>query len=500
MEELKKNLDYLKTALSEAEKYGHACHVLTFDMETICPEEAMEEQGEVTAFLEKKAFEIKKSPEFIRAEEYVFTHMNQLKGMDLELAKTLEREYLKKKNITPEFNHQLSVLKNKAFSKWMKARRAADYELFRESLQQVVIGQIKEVALRESPLTVYNRMLDDYDRGMTTNRLDKAFDQCKEKLIPLLKEIQKSDKKIRTDFMFRTVTDSQQQEMAKWLLETMGFDFKRGAFTTTEHPFTDTMGKLDTRVTTNYDPNSFASNMYSIIHEGGHALFDMNQPAENFDYFITENKTMGQHESVSRFYENIIGRSRAFVSLIFPKMKEVFSDVLFDVTEEEFYLAINTVNPSLIRTEADEFTYTFHVIIRYEIEKAVVEGLADFDELPQLWADKYEEYLGVRPANDAEGLLQDVHWTEGFGYFPSYAIGNMYNAMYYNRMCKDFDFDEAVAKGDFAKINSWMEENVYKKADVLDSAAWIKDITGREFTADDFLAYIEEKYRKIYGI
>ena len=498
--ELKKNIDYILECLGVADKYEHACHVLNFDMETICPEKSMEEQGEIMAFLSNKAFQVIKEDAFIQAEKYVFDHMDQLDGFEKVMAETLKRDYDKTKNMTSDFNHRITLARNKAFVNWMSAKKEKDFSKFQDSLGQVVELQKQEMELREDDLSIYDRILSDYDRGMTVEKIDEAFDSCKERLIPLLKEIMASQKEIRTDFLTRKVTEEAQKEMATYLLETIGFDFTRGNFSTTEHPFTDTMGKNDTRITTNYENPDITANLYTVVHEGGHALFDMNQPRENFKWFITENKTMGQHESVSRFYENRIGRSRGFIHYIYPKMKEILKDALYDVTEEEFYAAVNRVQPDLIRTEADEFTYTFHVIIRYEVEKAVASGQIGLQQIPQLWADKYEEYLGVRPADDAEGCLQDVHWTQGFGYFPSYALGNMYNAMYYNTMEGDFDIEKAASEGDFEKINGWMIDHVFAKADRLDSAQWIEDITGREFTADDFLDYIEEKYRRIYGI
>ena len=330
--------------------------------------------------------------------------------------------------------------------------------------------------------------------------MDKAFGECTSRLVPLLKKIQNSKKKIRTDFLSREVTDEQQKKMAQYLLEVMGYDFSRGAFTTTEHPFTDGLAKDDARVTTHYYPTMFASSMFSIIHEGGHALFEQLQPEADHEHYITQNKTMGMHESVSRFYENRIGRSEAFIHLIYPKVCEIFPQVMSDVSEKELYEAMNIVTPSLIRTEADEFTYTFHIIIRYELEKLIVNGGAKIDDLRDLWNKKYSEYLGVTPQKDSEGILQDVHWSSGFGYFPTYAIGNMYNAMYYKKMSESFNIDEAVRAGDFAKINEWMKENVFKKADTLSPKDWLKDITGKTFSPDSFLDYLEEKYSKLYEL
>ena len=335
---------------------------------------------------------------------------------------------------------------------------------------------------------------------MDSALLDRTFARCRDRLVPLLKRIEKSPKKIRTDFLSRPVTDEQQRRMTEYLLDVIGFDKTRGSWTLTEHPFTDGLWVDDNRITTHFDPNAFASSMFSVIHEGGHALFEMMQPRENYAHHIFMNKTMGMHESVSRFYENRLGRSRAFVHLIYPKTREIFPQVMEDVSEEELYEALNVVQPSLIRTEADEFTYTFHIMIRYELEKQIVNGGVEIADLPALWNRKYEEYLGIRPQNDRDGVLQDMHWASGFGYFPAYALGNMYNAMYYNRMQQDFDIEEAIAGGRLDRINDWMKEHVWKKADRQDPRPWIKEITGRDFTPDDFLDYLEKKYTEIYEL
>ena len=510
--QLAEKLQRVKDTLDTAERYEHAVHVMNFDMETLCPADAMEEEGETIAFLSTKAYELLKTEDFTEAAEYLYAHRfgsgtetepgeDALETEDRVLAENLHREYAKIKNITPEMNHAFTLAFNKAYIDWLNAKNAADYRIFAPSLEKVREINLKEVSLRtEQKATVYDSLLDDYERGITSFDLDEAFGQCKERLIPFLEKIRSSKKVIRTDFLHRKVKDEQQKEMAQYLLETMRYDFRRGAFTTTEHPFTDDLARNDVRVTTHYYPDMFYSNMYSIIHEGGHALFGQLQPYGHHERHIANSMTLGMHESVSRFYENRIGRSRAFTGLIFDRTKEIFPGLLDDVTPEEFYEAMNIAEPSLIRTEADEFTYTFHIIIRYEIEKMIVNGGAAIEDLPRIWNEKYKEYLGIEPANDAEGILQDVHWSGGFGYFPTYALGNMYNAMYYNRMKNEIAVEERIAAGDFETINGWMKENVFARANLLAPKEWIRDITGRDFTPVDFLDYLEEKYGAIYGI
>ena len=499
--ETAKKLEYVKTVLTDVRKYINAASVLNYDQETICPPKAMEEQGEVMTFLENQAFKLKKEPAFLEAAEYLYANREELDEFDRVLAESLHREYQATRNMTPEKQEEISKAQNKAFVSWLNAKEKSDYSLYKEDLRRVKDLSIEAVSLREEALPeVYDNMLEDYGRGIHMKDLDACFDRCKERLIPLLRKIQASPVQIRRDFMNRPVTDVQQKEMAGYIMKVIRYDLERGAIALTEHPFTSELGRDNIRITTHYHPDAFACSMYSVIHEGGHALFDQLQPGENYDHFIEDEKTMGMHESVSRFYENRIGRSREFVHLIYDKTKEIFPQVLYDVSEEELYRALNIVEPSMIRTEADEFTYTFHIIIRYEVEKALIRGEVSMEELPELWNRKYEEYLGIRPQNDREGILQDVHWTFGFGYFPCYAMGNMYNAMYYNRMKEEIDLPGAVASGDFETINGWMAENVFKKADRLTVAEWIRDITGRDFTPDDFLDYLEEKYSAIYEL
>ena len=499
-EVLEKDLACFHGTLAAAEKYAHAAAVLSYDQETICPEKAMEEQGEVGAMLQTEAFRLIKGEAFISALKNLHGHTDELDEFDAAAVEKHYRSFEKTANITPEMNHEFALVYNRAFVNWLEAKNKADFSVFAPSLKEVRDIEIRKVGLRDSRMdNIYDNLLDDYEKGMTTGILDETFSRCAARLRPLLKKIMSGGKEIRTDFLSRPVSDAQQAEMARYLMEVLKYDFSRGAFTTTEHPFTSKLGRNDIRITTHYHADSFASSMYSIIHESGHALFEMLSPSENDDHHL-DGKTMGQHESVSRFYENRIGRSEAFIHLIYPKTCEIFPQVMHDVSEREFYEAMNLVTPSLIRTEADEFTYTFHIIIRYEIEKLILSGEAAIEDLPRIWNDKYEEYLGIRPENDREGVLQDTHWTFGFGYFPTYALGNMYNAMYFHRMEKDLDIDALVRAGDFDAVNGWMKENVFKKADRLDPGAWLREITGKEFAPDDFLDYLEEKYSGLYGL
>ena len=499
--EKNKGLQIVKDTLKEAKTYQHAAGVLQYDQETICPPAAMEEQGEIVGLMYNKAYALTRSPEFMEAVKSLYEeHLEELDPYDAANISYFYRDFKKNEAITPELQLEFSRITNKGFVAWLNGKKKADYKEFLPALKEITEMEKKKVELSpvkfEAP---YDFVLDTYEEGVTSADLDLFFGKFKERMIPLLKEIQASKKNIRTDFLSRQVPREGQIRLAEKLMDIIGMDPDRRALTESEHPFTDGYSYNDVRITTHYYDDAFTSSMYSVIHEGGHALFEQWQPKENFDHYLNH-KTMGQHESVSRFYENRIGRSRGFLHLIYPTLCEVFPEAMRDVSEKELYEALNVVTPSLIRTESDEFTYTFHIIIRYEIERDIMEGKIDLAHLDQIWSDKYAEYLGVRPENDREGLLQDMHWSEGYGYFPAYALGNMYNSMYFNAMNQEFDVDDMVSQGKLDVVLDWMKEHVFKKADQLDPKPWIKDITGRDLTVDDFLDYLEEKYRGIYQI
>ena len=267
------------------------------------------------------------------------------------------------------------------------------------------------------------------------------------------------------------------------------------------HPFTINFGNKDVRITTHYLENEFRSALFSCIHEGGHAIYEQNIADDLEGTMLGTGTSMGVHESQSRYYENILGRSREFWTYFYPEAIKRFPQ-FEGVSFEEFYKAINIVEPSLIRTESDELTYSLHVIIRYEIEKELINGNIKVEDLPQIWNAKYKEYLGVEPKNDAEGVLQDMHWSGGsFGYFPSYALGNLYGAQFLGKMLKEMpDYNKNISEGNLDEIRLWLKENIHKYGSVYKPAELIKKVTGEELTAKYFIEYLNNKYNKVYEL
>ena len=499
---MQEKLALFKEKMALIRKYSHALGILSFDFETIAPEQSREQEAEVMDFFSNELFKIANSDEMKSLIVELYEGRASIEDpLDVALVEKWYDQYQKLKNITPEMDLKMNQVRSKAYTAWLKAKQSADYSLFRDVFAEVVDIQRQAIALRDNKLPdYYDNCLDDCEKGLLQADLDPFFAELKAGLIDLLGRIQKSKHAIRRDFLTRSVPIYKQEAFSRYLLELNGYDFSKGALSTTEHPFTIDIAEYDSRVTTHYHENLFVSNIFSVIHEGGHAIFMQNERKEDHDHFINDYITNGMHESVSRFYENVVGRSEAYIHLIYPKFHELFADELGDVTERELYEAVNIVEPSLVRTEADEVTYGLHVIIRYEMEKGIASGRILPADASRVWNTLYKEYLGVDVGNDAEGILQDVHWTGGFGYFPSYAIGNCYNAMYYRRMQREIGVDDLVAKGDFEAIKAWLKENVFAEANVLTPKEWLRKITGESLSPAAFLDYLDKKYTDLYRL
>ncbi|MFA7110746.1 MAG: carboxypeptidase M32 [Bacilli bacterium] len=495
------DLKDLQKLLDKRRRLANAASIISYDLETICPKKGMSYESDTLTMLSSEMFKISSSKEFKDLIVKLYKEKDSLEYLDRVYVEKEYKDYLKEKNITPELNLKATNIYNEAFVKWIDAKNKKDFSLFAPYLKKVVDVSKELMNTRENKLSnMYDNFIDDFEEGFTTKDLDKFFADLKAGILELLARIKTSKHVIRSDFLTRFVPIYKQEEFSNYLLETNGFDFSRGAITTTEHPFTDDIGKDDVRVTTHYFTNLFISNIFSVIHEGGHAIFAQQQTDELFKHNLDNKMSMGMHESVSRFYENIIGRSKEYIHLIYPKFHELFKEELGDVSENELYEGVNLVTPSLVRTEADEVTYCIHIIIRYEIEKELINNNLDVNKVPELWNKKYQEYLGVSPKDDKEGCLQDVHWCSGFGYFPSYAIGNAYNSMYFEKMNKEIDVKKIISEGKMNEIISWLKENTFKKSNILNDKEWLKDLTGESLSASSFIKYLDVKYSDIYKI
>lgn len=507
MSAIKRDLDQLYSTLDRIEFLEHAVKIISYDMETAAPKGGMDGDARDIAILANEIFKLKKDPEFM-----LLIYRLKRQGKDdldpweKRLLILLQRELDRSKGVSAKLDKEAQDLFSQAYITWIKAKEDNNYEEFKETLEKIAEMEMRlvEGRLVGPKDTPYNILLSNYEYGFTTADLDSFFAQLEQGIVPLFKAIRKAKYKPRHDFLTRQVPISKQQAFTNYLLEFNGFDFSRGSVSTTEHPFTEQFGPDDVRVTTKYSENSFISNMYTVIHEGGHALFGQNLPAEVFSYHLGDSSlSMAKHESVSRFYENVIGRSKEYIHAIYPKFHEIFSKELGDVSENDLYEGVNYIdlkNP--LRTEADELTYSLHIIIRYRLEKKIMDtdDDIDFDSIRTEWNQMYKDLLDIEVPDDKNGILQDVHWASGFGYFPTYAIGNALNCMYVKKLDKDIGFSKTIKAGKMDKILSWMKENVFATAPLYDTKEWIKNITGEDFSAKDYVEYLTNKYTKLYHL
>lgn len=392
-------------------------------------------------------------------------------------------------------------LRTKSSKAWEEAKASGDYATFQPLLQQIIDFQRKYVAYRNLGGHPYDTLLTEYERGLTVEIADKFFNELREVIVPLLKQIREKNIDVPSPFTKQAFSVEGQKKFSDQLLDKLNFNKDSGIIAESVHPFTMNITRDDVRITTAYQENAPLSSIYSTIHECGHGLYEQNIGQSLGFSKLATGTSMGIHESQSRIYENNVGRSEAFWQTYFPLLKDIFPEQLKDASPSECHHASNDVRPSLIRIEADELTYSLHIMVRYELEKAILEGQLDAKDLPQAWNDKYEEYLGVRPSSDVEGVLQDVHWSEGlFGYFPSYALGSAYACQFEAAMNRSFSFTQAIEKDDLSLINEWLKENIHQYGSTKTPAEIIESATGEAFNPSYFTDYLVNKYSKLYDL
>ena len=488
--------------LDEIAAYGRCLGKVSFDMECCAPEEGIDQAGEDMAVIGQRLHKMTHSKTYQKLICELHADSEGLTPVQKKAIEHLYDEYAQEKNISAKLAYEMDLANSKAYGAWLKAKKANDFSLFRDSLADLIRYTRIAVELRdEKKATVYDTCLDDIEKGGSIAQLDAFFAALKARIVPLLRRVVEEGKPIREDFMSRPVPIPAQEAMSRYLLELEGLRRSALVLMTTEHPFTTNFGNRDVRVTTHYHEDSFISNVFTTLHEGGHALFMQNEPQELFDEHCDNNMSNAMHETISRFYENLIGRSEAFIHYVAPKIRELSGGIFDDISERELYEAVNVARPSLIRTEADELSYCLHIMIRYELEKAFINGEITVDDIPALWNAKYREYLGIDVPDDTRGCLQDVHWSGiSYGYFPSYALGNAYGAQILATMKKDFDVDAAVRAGDLIRIRDWLTEHVFSIASLTTPDEWIRAITGEGLNTDYYLDYLEDKFTKLYEL
>ena len=475
-----------------------------FDWDTSAgdaPEEAADYTAKLVGILAGESFALCTSDETVKLLKDCLEHPSD-DEVENAIVKRLWEDYEKICHIPKEEYIAYQELVSKGMNRWERAKDEKDFSLFSPVLKELVemSKKINGYRPRKEGLTLYDMMLDEYEKGFTTKELDRFFGELKDELLPIVKKVSEKQDIVRTDFLTRNCSIDEQKHFNYVLAEYLGFDHTRGVIAESAHPFTTSLHNRDVRITTHYYEDMITSAIFSTIHETGHAIFEQNN-SDRITMTPLAGGSCAVHESQSRMFENMIGRSEAFWEPVYPKFQEIFEEQFGDVTLEEFVRAVNAAKPSLIRTESDELTYCFHIMIRYELERELFDGDISVDDLPKLWNQKYREYLGVVPENDAEGVLQDVHWSGGmFGYFPSYALGNAIAAQIYHSMEKKVDIDKALRSGDLEAILAYLREHIHQYGAMRETKRLLLDATGEEFNPSYYIQYLKDKYIKLYEL
>lgn len=480
--------------------YGHAMGLLFYDGATTAPKGTAANRGQTMSILSEEHYKLTTGEETVALLEFLDARKSELDEKQQRMVFLLIKDIRNMQKIPMDEYVAYQQLLVEADDVWHRAKETSDFALFEPVLEKIFETNIRFAHYCAPEKDPYDYWLSEYEDGLTMAQCDEFFATLREHIVPLLKKI-KEKPQVDDAMLHGHFPEEKQAQLSDYLMRTMGLDLDHVGLSTTEHPFTTSLGShFDERITTHYLEENFASSMFSVIHEGGHALYDTGS-ADDLAYTVLDGGvSMGIHESQSRFYENVIGRSRAFCSVIYPWLKEHFAPRLDNVTEDAFYRMINKSQPSLIRTEADELTYCLHIMVRYELEKRMFDGTLTAHDLPAEWDRLYKEYLGIDVPDDRQGVLQDSHWANGnIGYFPSYAIGSAYGAQYLLELSKVLDVDAVVRSGDLTPINNWLEEKIWKYGCMKNPVALFESVCGK-FDPDCYVAYLEKKFTEVYDL
>ncbi len=480
--------------------YDHALGLLYYDGATAAPSGTAANRGESMAILSEASYQISTCKETEELLDTLWNQKDELTEAHRRMVFLLRKSLVELRKIPMDEYVAYQRLINESEDVWHRAKANNDYASFAPYIDKIVETNKRFAGYIKPEMDPYEYCLDKFEEGLTRKTCDEFFTALRESLVPLIQKVCASENKPDMSLFAFHAPIEKQRILSDYLMEVLGIDRAHCTIAETEHPFTTGFTKYDCRITTHYYENNLASSMYSVVHEAGHGMYDMGV-MDDFAYTcLGGGVSMAVHESQSRFFENIIGRSRAFVSVISPKLRELFPD-LKDADDEALYRAFNESHPSLIRTDADELTYCQHIMVRYELEKALFDGKITSAELPAEWNRLYREYLGVDVPDDTNGVLQDTHWSGGLlGYFPSYALGSAYGAQLLSRMNAEFDVFGEVAKGNMEPVRKWLEEHIWQYGSLYTPSVLMEKAFGGAFDASHYVKYLTEKFTEIYSL
>lgn len=491
----------LVARLGEIQDIRHAIALLDWDQQVNIPRQGNSARAQQLATLETIAHEKFTADELGDMLSGLNPDNYEPDSDEACLIRTVREDYEREKKLPSSLVAKITKLTSRASAVWQDARQANDFSRFQPVLEQIIELMREKAELLGYEEHIYDALLDLYEPKMRSSRVQQLFTELGERLALFVEELNKRQDRINDGFFKQAFPVDRQRDFGMVPLRDIGYDFNAGRQDKSAHPFTTNFSIRDVRITTRFHADDVKSALFSTLHEGGHGMYEQNIDLSLERTPLAEGTSLGFHESQSRLWENLVGRSREFWSYYFPIMRGFFMEQMQDVSEDQFYRAINRVEPSLIRVEADEVTYNLHIFLRFDLERKLITGDLAVKDLPEAWNSGMEHFLGIRPANDAEGVLQDVHWSAGlFGYFPTYALGNLFSVQIFNQVQKEIpDLREQMQRGEFAPLRNWLTKKIYRHGRKFSSSELIERITGGPLAAEPFMEYVEKKYRDVYG-
>ncbi len=499
----KDTLGLLKERFATIEDLGAAGALLNWDMQANMPEGAAAGRAEQLATLSRLSHEMFVSEETGRLLENV--EEPEPGSEDAAMLRVARRDHGRSTKLPARLVEETSRERSLAHQVWQQAREGSDWSAFAPRLEKLLALKreaAEHLGYEDHP---YDALLEDYEPGMTKARLEEMFAELKAALIPMIEAVSGESEawKERTAPLYGGFEEARQEEFGQGIITAFGYDWRHGRQDRVVHPFCIPLGgPQDVRITTRFDPDWLAPALFATMHESGHALYEQGVTPEYSRTPLANGVSMGVHESQSRLWENLVGRSRPFWNFHYPKLQEAFPERLGSVDFEAFYRAVNASRPSEIRVEADELTYNLHILVRFELETALLEGNISVSDLPAAWNAKMEEYLGITPESDATGVLQDVHWSAGlFGYFPTYAIGNVLSVQVFDAAVKERpEIPAEMERGEFGALREWLRENIHRHGRRYEPDAVIERATGGTLDPAPYMRYLKEKFGEVYAL
>ncbi len=492
---MQKELDFYLSARKKLCALNYASFLIEWDMQTEAPDNSITANSEQSAVLSEMRYRITTDPEFKRCVDALYEQRDKLDAVLCHEIEVVHKDIVNTAKIPVEEYSAFSELTSKAYPVYVRAKKENNFALFRPYLEKIVEYCRKQTKwLATDKISGYDVLLDIYEPNYTQEKYDKFFNVLREKLVPFVHSVTARPAPL-PEWAKGRFDKEKQRVFCEYVRDVMCFDKTRGVMKESEHPFTSGFGTDDVRITTHYYEDNLVSAIFSVIHETGHATYEQQVDRSLNGTLCGGGASLGMHESQSRFYENIVGRSSAFWKVHFPKLQQLFARELKDVTTEDFVGYINRAEASFVRTEADELTYPLHIMLRYETEQKLINGELEVRDLPDFWNAKFTEYFGITPPNDTLGVLQDVHWAYGnFGYFPTYALGSAIASQLYDAMSKDFDVEASLSDGTTKQINLWLKEHVHKYGASKYPDEILRLATGEDLDPDHYVNYLIAKY------